>query len=250
MMQILKDIYYTNTDVLRKTWKGLIKSWPIVFTGLFYTFATILLYMLVPYFGILGGLLMIIGTSALISNYLYLLSNIVKRGKFDYQDFKEGFTAYLRKVWGLLFFAYVASLGMSYFIIPILRGLLPPVILNLILTLGIFILFNVIPEVIYQKYYNPWETIVYAVEFIKDNVIEWFIPNLILIGVLYFLTGELLTGIFNYYISVTGLLSSPYNIVIYIVGQIWFSLLMIYRGYLFNTLSTSSRRKRMFMRKF
>lgn len=248
-MDIIKDIYYTNRKTAKTTLSSIIKNWPIIFTGLFYSTATIVLAAVLPFFWILGGLVMIIFTSALISNYLYLIQCIVKRNKFNLQDFKDGFTVYLRKVWGVLFIGYVASLIINTFLMPGLRRSIQPVGLGLIINLLAFILFNALPEVIYQKYYNPWESITYAVEFVRDNWIEWFTPNLILIAVLYILTGNLLTGIFNYQISIS-LLISPIGAIMYLAGQVWLSFMMIYRGNLFEILSTSNRRKRMFMREF
>ncbi|QUH24390.1 hypothetical protein [Serpentinicella alkaliphila] len=244
-MDILTDILYTNKKIIKNSFKGLIDNWPIIFTGLFYSFATLLLYMVAPAFGILGGLLSVIVTSALISNYLYLLNRIVKNNRFSFHDFKDGFSIYLRKIWTIFFFGYVASLGLRYFILPIL-----PIGIYPIISLLTVIVLNALPESIYQKYYDPWETITYAVEFIKENVIEWVVPNIILIGVMYITTGNLLTNIFNYYISIFTIFTSPSGIVFYLIGQLWFSYMMIYRGFLFELLSTSTRRKRLFMREF
>jgi len=244
-MDILNDVLYTNKKVAITAFKALMSNWLIIFTGLFYFFATILLYMIAPAFGILGGILSAVVTSALISNYLYLLNKVVRSGRINLQDFKDGFTAYLRKVWVIFFFGYVASMGLNYFVFPILPMALYPLV-----SLGTIILFNALPESIYQKYYDPWETVTYAIEFIKENVIEWGIPNIILLGVMYLFTGEILRGIFNYYVSIITIFTSPFGVVTYLLGQLWFSYMMIYRGFLFETLSTSTRRKRLFMREF
>lgn len=112
-MEIFKDIYYTNRSVSKKALTGIIKNWPIIFTGLFYSTATIMLSMSLGFFGILGGIVSIVVTSALISNYLYLLNTILNRGYFNFQDFKDGFTPYLSKIWSILFIGYVAKLVTS-----------------------------------------------------------------------------------------------------------------------------------------
>lgn len=246
-MDILNDLFFTNKKIAMNAFKALINNWLIIFTGLFYSIMTIVLYTIVPAFGILGGLLLIIATSALISNYLHLLNRIVRTGKFSFHDFKDGFTVYLRKVWTISFFGYVASLGLSYFVFPILSR--TPILIMAISYIA-FIVFNALPEVIYQKYYDPWESITYAVEFIKENLLDWIIPNIILIGGMYIFTGDLLTNIFNYYISIVRIFTSPLGIFAYLLGQLWFSYMMIYRGFLFELLSTSTRRKRLFMREF
>ncbi|MFW5647874.1 MAG: hypothetical protein ACOCG5_02180 [Candidatus Alkaliphilus sp. MAG34] len=254
-MEILKDIYYTNLDVSKKALVSTIKNWPIIFTGLFYSVITIILSMSLRYFGILGGIVSIVVTSALISNYLYLLDTILKRGYFKFQDFKDGFTPYLSKIWSILFIGYVAKLILD-FISPTLMTLIDPGALSLIITFLTFMLFNPIPEITYQKHYGPGETIMYSIDFVRDNWVEWFIPNIILLAVFYFLSGRSLSifrivnNVFNYFISFTSISISIKGLFIYILGQVWFSYFMIYRAYLFETLSTSSRRKRMFTRDF
>ncbi len=254
-MEILKDIYYTNRSVLKKSAVSMVENWPIIFTGFFYSTATIILSMSLGFFGILGGIVSIIVTSALISSYLYLLDTIIRRGYFDFQDFKDGFTPYLSKIWSILFIGYVAKLILD-FAAPMFMALINPGALSLIVSFLTFILFNPIPEATYQKFYGPGETIMYSIRFVKDNWIEWFIPNIILLVIFYFISGQSLSilrvvnNVFNYFISFTGAQVSPKGLLMYIAAQIWFSYFMIYRAYLFEILSTSSRRKRMFTREF
>ncbi len=254
-MEILKDIYYTNCSVLKKALISMVKNWPIIFTGLFYSTATIILSMSLRVFGILGGIVSIIATSALISNYLYLLDTIINRGYFNFQDFKDGFTAYLRKIWSILFIGYVANIVVD-FIVPMFIPFIGSSALSLIIIALTFFLFNPIPEITYQKHYSPGETIKYSIDFVKDNWIEWFLPNIILLTIFYFISGRslsiigIVSNIFNYFLSFSSIFISLKGLLIYLIGQIWFSYFMIYRAYLFERLSTSNRRKRLFMREF
>lgn len=254
-MEIIKDIFYTNKKVSKKAVISLIKNWPIIFTGLFYFIATSIITTIASGFWLLGGLISIIATSALISNYLYLLNNILRSGSFDFQDFKDGFTPYLRKLWTILFMGYVAMMILSL-VAPILINTIGIVAFNMIIIVLSFVLFNSIPEATYQKYYSPWETITYAVEFVRDNWIEWFIPNIILLAIFYFMPGHPLSilsfvsNIFNYFISFNSFSTTLIGLLLYLLSQIWFSFYMIYRAYLFEELTTSNRRKRLFMREF
>jgi len=231
------------------------KNWPIIFTGLFYSIATIILLMSLGAFWILGGLVWIIATSALISNYLYLLNTILNRGYFNFQDFKDGFKPYLRKVWSILFIGYVANLVLSL-ISPMIVSTIGPNAFAVIISFLTFILFNPIPETTYQKYYGPWETVTYTIDFVKDNWIEWFVPNIVLLVVFYFITGGsisvfgIISNAFNYFLSFGAMITSFKGLIVYFLGQIWFAYFMIYRAYLFEALSTSNRRKRLFMREF
>ncbi|WP_026477011.1 hypothetical protein [Alkaliphilus transvaalensis] len=247
-MEIFQDLYHTNLTVLKNSINSIRKNWGIVLTGIFYIFATIFLYYILRFFWILAGLVLLIATSALISNYLHLLEGIIRRNRITMQDFKEGFGIYLRKVWGLLFLFYVAQLAYTLLAEPIISTFIHPLLARNLMMFIVFIVLNPIPEVLYQKYYSPWESISYSFEFIKDNWIEWYIPNIIFIGLMYLLTGELISGVINYYAPVN--LLARGGIVTYLLGQVLFSFMMIYRGYLFETLSTSNRRKRLFMRKF
>ncbi|ABR47899.1 hypothetical protein Amet_1723 [Alkaliphilus metalliredigens QYMF] len=250
-MELFQDIIHTNRPIIKKALLSLKKNWSIIFTGFFYSIATVLLMSVIRFFGLLAGIVMIVATSALISNYLYLLDCIMRKGKFTKHDFKEGFSVYLRKIWGILFVGYIANMVLSLFMPAFYRsGIIHPNAVSMIITFLTVLLFNAVPESAYQKHYNPWETITYGVEFIKDNWIEWFVPNVVLLGVFYLLTGQFLTGVFNYQISLVTIFTSPYGLLGYVVGQVWFSYMMIYRGFLFGLLSSSTRRKRLFMRDF
>ncbi|WP_249168601.1 hypothetical protein [Alkaliphilus sp. B6464] len=254
-MEILRDLFYTNRSISKKALMSMAKNWPIIFTGLFYSIATIILLMSLGSFWILGGLVWIIATSALISNYLYLLNTILNRGYFNFQDFKDGFTPYLRKVWSILFISYVANLIIG-FISPMIVSSIGPNAFSLIIVFLTFIFFNPIPETTYQKYYGPWETVTYTINFVRDNWIEWFVPNIILLVIFYFITGGyinifgIISNVFNYFISFSTMFTSIRGLLAYFIGQVWFSYFMIYRAYLFETLSASNRRKRLFMREF
>jgi len=139
-------------------------NWAIVFTGLVYSLLNIVLFTLIGFLlrgvlGLLGGIIMAIAMSAMISNYLYLLNNIVKHGKFTIQDFKDGFMAYIWKIYGVLFIGWMASFLFNMVIAPVLGSLLPLHIFSFITSLLILILLNALPESIYQKFYSSWETV-------------------------------------------------------------------------------------------
>jgi len=255
-MKIIQDLVFINKNTIKKSSKLFINNWQLIFTGVIYTiinillFATIAMLSRIPIIGFFTGIVSFIATSAMISNYFYLLNNIIKYGKFTWKDFKDGFKAYLWKVYQVLFIGWLASYLFSIFISPILYNTgVSGGVINYIISLLVLILLNALPESVYQKFYSAWESIVYAFNFIRENWIEWFIPNVIMIAVLYFTTGRILTDLFTININF-GFDISPKGILLYIIGQILFSFIMIYRGVLFELLSTSTRRKRMFMKDF
>lgn len=252
-MDIIRDLLYTNLFVLKRTFYLFKRNWIIIFTGLIYTLISIFSYYIIVtlsigFLSIIGGILQFLISSALISNYLYILYKVIEYEKVTLQDFKEGFKPFFRKVITIVIIGSLSSYLFSLILEPILAGILGPVTLSIVINLLVFVLLNALPESIYQKFYEPWETIVYSFNFIKDNWLEWFIPNLIFIGSIFLITRVLINNIFITQFNFTFDLSLK-SIIIYIVGQVILSFYMIYRGVLFNELSTSTRRKRLFKRK-
>lgn len=252
-MDIIRDLLYTNLFVSKRTFYLFKRNWIIIFTGLIYTLISMFSYLIIGtifrgFLGIIGGILIFIISSALISNYLYLLYKIIEYEKVTLQDFKDGFKPFFRKVVTIVIIGSLSSYLFNIILQPMLAGIFGYVTLNLVVNLSVIILLNALPESIYQKFYEPWETIVYSFNFIKENWLEWFTPNLLFVGIIYLVTGVLINNIFITQFNFTVDLS-PKTIIIYIVGQVILSFYMIYRGVLFNELSTSTRRKRLFKRK-
>ena len=250
-MEILKDTMNVNKQIIKKTIDSLMKNWMIIFTGIAYIIINILVFSVIfrlftGVLSIIAGLIAAIVSAGMISNYLYLLYNIINYDRLTFQDFKDGFAFFLRKVYGVFFYAWIGS-----FVISMIGGMFGPNrgILNIIINLSILVLLNALPETIYLKSLDPMGSIMYAFDFIKDNWYNWLIPNAILYFGLFLMTGSIITDLFTTSIPM-GMLFGGANIIKYLVGQLLFSFTMIYRGHLFKLLSTSNRRKRMFMSKF
>lgn len=245
-MNIFQDILETNREVLKKSAPLVLKNWPILFTGVVYSVIILFLFRVAFMFWILAGIIVTAVQSALISNYLYLIENIIRYGKISIEDFKRGFTVYIWKVYGIMVVIWFVNYGLSLFLSPLLRIQIGFVSFWSLIQLAAFILLNCLPEVIYQKHYMVGESFSYCVEFIKENWLDWFVPN-ILLGVLFaVLTGRVLTA--NFLIGNPLVRLSFDGVALYLAGQLFLSFVMIYRGLLFQLLSGSSRRKRAYMR--
>lgn len=250
-MNILQDILLVNKKVIKSTIDSFTKNWIIVFAGVAYMIISAIFYSVVSFLftgilSILAGIVVAIFSAALISNFFYLLYNVINYDKVTLQDFKDGFSFFLRKLYTVFFLGWIASylLGM---ITNIIGG--SSLILALIINLSVIVLLNALPETLYLKVLEPMDSIIYSFDFIKENWLNWLLPNIVLYGLIYVLTGHLITDIFSTYVSI-GFTSGAIGIVKYIIAQILFSFTMIYRGHLYKLLSTSTRRKRMFMSKF
>lgn len=245
-MNVLQDMLVINKEIMPKSLRLTIKNWPIIFTGFVYALIFLLLGRTVFLFSILAGIIITLVQSALFSNYLYLIGNIIQYGKIDLEDFKQGFKVYIWKIYGILFVIWFVNYGAALFLSPLFSIRIGFVPLWSLVQLVAFILLNCLPEVIYQKHYHVGESFRYCFEFIKENWFNWFVPNVILGILLALITGGgLSSGLFFggdlFSLSVSSL-------AVYGVAQFLLAFIMVYRGLLFQILSTSSRRKRMFMR--
>ena len=250
-MEILKDFLLINKQTLGKTFDSLGKNWLIIFTGIAYGIINAIIYIAVVtifrgVLGIFAGIALALLSAALISNYLYLLYNVINYNKITFQDFKDGFKYFLRKTYTIFFFAWLGSYALS-----LIQGILgiSASVLNIIVTVSILVLLNPLPETVYQKILDPVDSIMYTIDFMKENWLNWFIPNVVFHLALYLLTGRIITNIFSTHLSF-GFNFNIFSIITYLIGQGLFSFIMIYRGHLYKLLSTSTRRKRMFMSRF
>lgn len=247
----MKDLLMINKQTIKKTLSSLKDNWVIIFTGVVYIILNMVIFtvVLTLFKGILSifaGIILAIVSASLISNYLYLLYNIINYNKITFQDFKDGFKYFLRKVYTIFFFAWIGS-----YLLSAIQGMLGfnADVLNLIITVSIFFLLNPLPETLYLKVLEPMDSIMYAIDFMKENWLNWLLPNIIFYIVLYYLTGNIITDLFTTHINI-GFGLDGISSIKYLIGQGLFSFIMIYRGHLFKLLSTSTRRKRMFMNKF
>lgn len=249
-MNLLDDIAYVTKNAASKTFGNIKNNWQVIFVGLAYALLAITIIFLMNFIlagpiGIFGGIIMVIVESALISSYLYVLSNVITYNRFRWKDIKYGITQYIWKVYGVIFVFYIAGL-----LLNLAARILGPIFYTFywILPIVVFIVFNPLPEVIYTKERDPLETLAYCLEFMKENWLNWLIPNL----VFFFLSYLTLSGLFAIIgttwlkLSITTMFLSLLG---FIASGVVISVAMLYRGNLFQMLSTSSRRKRQFMRK-
>ena len=257
-MEFFKDIIYINKMALKKVSDLFMKNWLIIFTGLIYTTINLIAAIIIgpfrsiPLIGLIAGILLYFVSVALFSSYFYVLFNIIKYEKFEFSDIKRGFKVYFYELTRVFFIGAIASFIVFGTIVPILSsslgGYLSPFALTNILMILVFIALNPLPEVIYLKGRSGLDSVRYSFEYMKENWVEWLIPNIVLLGLIYVTTGTLVTQLFSTGINLSFNVFSIKGIALYLVGQTIFSFTMIYRGVLMEILSTSTRRKRMFMR--
>lgn len=114
----------------------------------FYSGITLINTLFQGILNIIAGLLTAILVSSLVSNYLNLLYGVIKYDKISIQDFKEGFKQYIWKIYGIYFIIWIVSYLLEG--IGGIAGSNGGALMNII-TIGAFIIFNPLPEVIYQR---------------------------------------------------------------------------------------------------
>lgn len=249
-MTVMEDFLNINKTVMEKSVNNFKKNWILIFVGIVYSVIQVVGYTLIGTLfrgplGIIGGIVGAFISASLISNYLYLIYNVIYFNDISMEKFKYGFKAFLRPVYSVLVFGWIAS----YFLGVL--GLINPLgvfTLNQLIIFVVFIVFNALPETIYQKDYHGMDIIEYSGRFFKDNILNWAVPNIVFYLVLYVISGRLNFSILP--ISSGGAIVGPVSIIAYLLQQVIFTFMMIYRGQLFKILSTSTKRKREFMSKF
>jgi len=240
-MDVVKDFFEINEKIFRKSIVALKKN-PLIFViGVPYGIVYLAVGIIASQVSFFGGMLLLLIRAAIISDYLFIISRILSRGIFDKEDVKVGFKVYFIQVYAILFLLWFINYGMALFIDPISRAVTGG-ILSMIIEILLFAVLSAVPECIYQKHLERGDLVTYSYKFVKENPFQWLVPNIVLVGISLF-AYNLISG--SLYFILGGLFSGIVGAVL-IQGAVGF--IMIYRGFLFQTLSSSSLRKRMFMR--
>ena len=240
-MDTVKDFFEINEKVFRKSIVALKKN-PLIFViGVPYGIIYLAVGIVASQVSFFGGMMLLMIRAAIISDYLFIISRILSRGFFDKEDVKVGFKVYFVQVYSVLFLLWFIDYGMMLFINPISRAVTGG-LLSIVLKTLLFAILSAVPECIYQKHLNRGDLITYSYRFVKENAFQWLVPNIALVGLSILIYNLILK---TFYLIIGGVFSAVVGAVL-IQGVVGF--IMIYRGFLFQTLSSSSLRKRMFMR--
>lgn len=233
-MNILHDIIEVNTEVAGKTVAAL-KACPLLFPiTAAVLMINVVIIMTAGLFSFLAGLFILIADGALLGAYLYTLEQVIRYRKLKLKDLQDGVQVYFRRT---VIMIMIVNLG--FYALSILGGILGGLGTLLVLagSIGAFVFLNPLPELLYLRHYSEGESLSRAFEFIKENWLDWFLPLLPMLLLAFgggFFGALLLPGFGTY----SGIL----------LQAIVLPFVMVYRGFLFDLLSKSSRRKRQFRR--
>jgi len=262
LAQDISAIFEIYKESVTAATKGLIKNW-IILPGTIAAYVALLFILnLTSGLGMVGGFIAGLFYVAFLTYFYGWVAQTIRKEKISLNSLKEF-------DWSL--FSALISIG---FIFWILSMLVTPfghaTETSWILacySLGVFICFNAIPEIVFIKRYESIAALKYSFNFIKDNWIEWFMPFVILLAPailtrpVSFLTalsganpfssgGDPLLPAKFIFVQLTSILSASIGslgILLALIVTAWF---MIFRGYLFTKLDGSSRRQRTYRSKF
>ena len=178
----------------------------------------------------MGGLLILIVRDLLFSSFLYVISELVRGLPVRLQEMPKSVQAFFWPIINVLFVLWIVSIVLSFsgntsLVLPVLAVE--------------FIILNAVPEIIYQKQiYGGLNTIAASVNFIQENWIEWFIPNVAFAAAMLFL---FLGGF-----GVSPLIDRlPFGgVVVPVLMGAFVHCAFVFRGFLFAALDGSSARQR------
>jgi hypothetical protein len=174
--------------------------------------------------GIIGGFVVLVLIDLCTSSFLYFVAQAVLGSPARASELKRSFIAYFWPVVSFGFVIWVARLLVMYALAAHPKGGT--------IQLGIWavaaVLLNAVPETIYQKDDVSGLAIIAAsVRFIQEHWIEWFIPNILLVGALY--------------VVVVALARVPFGVLLVpLVEGALLYVAMAFRGVLYLELETSS----------
>lgn len=234
-MESVKAIFWIYWMAFSRSIALLTKNWGIIFAPLAYSLILSVAEALLAPFGLIGGILLTAIAAACTSSGLHLLDNITRGGKVALRDFATGFTVYIWEILTIGFILWIPMTLLSRAAITTPEG--PLIVLGVRIIL--YVVLNVIPELIYQSRLSGVALLSASYEFIVANWIEWFLPN-VLIAAVGFL---LLDGLGSVAVYLPLFLQS---FCIASIFGLFLTFLMIFRGVLFSDLSSTTRRSRIY----
>ena len=205
--------------------------------------------------GMVGGFVVFLVIAACVSSYLSVVAEAVAHERIRPEELAQTFGRYLSSVAGVMFIFYVIE-----FLLSLITAQNPGLgWLALVINLALFLVCNPLPELIYQGARDGIALVDDAVQFMRENAIEWLVPMGILllpvfaIGVptaLMALSRIGATSVLEFIFFTLSVWLPPLGVagqlVLFAVASLILCWIMLFRGFLFRTLAQSGRRQRIF----
>jgi hypothetical protein len=232
-MEIVLATLWIYRVALRRTVELLGANLPVIFAPLGYSLILSAAATLLGPLGFVGGFIMTAVTAACASSALFVIENIVRMGKASFGDFTKGFSVYLWDIIGIAFILWIPMMLLREVAATTPQGAVVVFLFQLLL----YVILNPVPELIYQTRASGVALLAASYEFIVENWIEWFVPNVAIgIAAYWLLIGldipaSYLPTFFSFFL-------------LYSVFGLLLMFLMIFRGLVFSELNGTTRRSR------
>ena len=231
-----------------------VRAWPVAFSLVLYAILVMLSAKLVTPLGRLGGFVVGMVIAACFSSYIHLISLAVKESRLKLSDLRESFGARFWDVVSVLFAFWIIDFVVSGVIAPG-AGRNADIVVALA-GLAMAVLFNPVPELLYQGSTRSFQLLFESGRFISKHGLEWLLPNVLAavllmapLGLLHGPAGEIVLHVAN--------IMSPKNdgmgvydlfnrapMYLQLPMLLFVHWLMIFRGLLFGELTSGSSRLR------
>ncbi len=214
------------TGILKNAWTLIL---PVALVTLWILFSGVVTGLLGRGSGIVLGFAM----SAVFSAYFYFVAAVVAKVRTGVSDWKASLGTYFWSWVGLNFVLYILHLCVDLVMAgrqPMQRDQA-----HTIVTLMSLVVLNAAPETIYLKgTRGGLDTVITSFRFLEESWIEWFIPNLALLGLAYL------------FVTQVAVLLGPVGLMsLGVVGAALLHVAMVFRGHLYEALNSSTHRQRM-----
>lgn len=223
-------------------------AWPVAFSLIVYAVIIAAAGILAGGLGIVGGIVWMLVAIACASSYLHLLAQAVDGTRVQLADFKQGFGA---RFWDVM------SVGFAFWILGFVlqifgSGPKGPA-LQAIAGLAMAFFFNATPELLYQGRTRSFALLGESARFVLANPVAWFLPNLAFATGLLAATGALRVSHPGELLLAFAAIFTPAGLARAFAGLPPWAMLpglllvhyaMVFRGVLFQELSSGSARQR------
>jgi hypothetical protein len=234
-MEQIRALVWIYKTCLIRTVELVRENLGIIFAPIAYGFVLSAAALLLAPLGFIGGLVLGVVLAACASSGLYLIENVVRMSKASLQDFTKGFTVYIWEILTLAFIFWIPMRLLAQFAFTTPNGPL----LYLAVQILLYVIFNAVPELIYQGRVSGLALLSASYQFIVENWIEWLLPNL-LVGIAGYLLRNLVYQL---------VIPLPFFLQYFLVETafgLFLTFLMIFRGLLFGELNGTTRRSRVY----
>ncbi len=263
----MSDLIWATFQLYKNALKGafhsFLRGWLVVVAVVVFAVFMMSVSSVASGLGILGGFLLGGANAFIVGSLLGLVEQVVMSSRrMRWKDVWQSAGQYF---WDVLTILFIVWIPLQLLEMGVGANPYGPAVGSGVFLL-LFILLNPVPEVIYQvRHGSPLDVIRESYEFVIENWIEWFLPWAIvlapfglafffmissqgggMLGLNFFQLLRLPFTILNTWLAYLGIPGSLASALVVVLTPIATVFVLFFRGHLFASLHSSSRRQRLF----